>query len=66
MDNNIVQGGDLYGVSGKNLYVMPATEWNAFTTRINDFRAYCDLSDYSFSSVSSDSDFTADVFNEAV
>jgi len=60
----IVQGGDLYSVSGKNLYVMPATEWNAFTTRINDFRHYCDLSDYSFTSISSDSDFTADVFNE--
>ena len=47
-------------------YIMPYYEWNAFTQRINDFREYKGLSKYSFTTVSSDSDCTPDIINQAV
>lgn len=43
-----------------------ATEWNNFTKRINEFRAYTGYSDYSFSKVSRGQDFTPAIYNQAV
>lgn len=43
-----------------------AAEWNAFTSRINDFRVYTGLSKYSFTeAVSGETLFSADIVNEA-
>lgn len=44
---------------------LTAREWNRFTARINDFRAYCEYSDYDFSVAYSGDPFTATMFNEA-
>lgn len=63
---NISSGSDVYSVSGKNIYLMPATEWNNFTQRINGFRTYKGLSSYSFTAVSSDTDFTTTTINQAL
>lgn len=43
-----------------------ANEWNNFTTRINQFRFYMGLSNYTFTSVSSGYDIFAYQVNEAV
>lgn len=43
-----------------------ATEWNNFTKRINEFRAYTGYSDYSFSIVSRGQEFTPTIYNQAV
>jgi hypothetical protein len=51
-------------VSGAN-YSMLASEWNAFTTRINDFRKFRDLTDYSFTTAYSGNNFMYYMFNEA-
>jgi hypothetical protein len=45
---------------------MVATEWNNFCTRINEFRAYKGLSNYSFTTVSSDNNCTPTIINQAV
>ena len=45
---------------------LTAAEWNAFTTRINEFRKYMGLSNYSFTTVNSNTNFTAAIYNEAV
>jgi hypothetical protein len=67
---NIVSGGDVYNtiMSGNTIYayIIPATEWNNFTNRINQFRTYKGLSNYSFTSVSSDNNFTHTIINQAV
>lgn len=46
--------------------MMPHTEWNNFTNRINAFRDYKGLSNYSFTTVSDGTTFTATIFNQAV
>lgn len=43
-----------------------ASEWNGFTSRINDFRDWKGFSTYSFSNAATDSGFLASMFNEAV
>lgn len=43
-----------------------ASEWNSFCARINQFRQYKDLSNYSFTSVSSGTLITASIVNQAV
>lgn len=60
------QGGDIYSVSGKNLNIMPASEWNSFTARINDFRTYKSYYTNPFTSVISGTNFTASIVNEAI
>ena len=45
---------------------MTAYEWNNFTKRINEFREYRGLSQYSFATVSSDGNCTASIINQAV
>lgn len=53
-----IYSGDSIGLS--------ALEWNDFTTRINDFRAYKGLSKYSFTRVSRGMNISASIMNEAV
>jgi hypothetical protein len=43
-----------------------ATEWNNFATRINGFRAYKNLNNYSFTLATSGTAFTATMFNQAI
>jgi hypothetical protein len=47
------------------IYVIPASEWNSFTAKINAFRTYKGLTAYSFTTVSRGSRFL-ESFNEAV
>ena len=42
-----------------------ASEWNAFTTRINEFREYANLSSYSFTTVSSGTPISYWIVNQA-
>lgn len=51
--------------SGSNFNIS-ATEWNNFTSRINQFRQYKYLTSYSFYTVSSGEDFYYWIFNQAV
>lgn len=51
-------------VSGQE-FNLTATEWNAFTSRINVFRAYKGLGSYGFTTAYSGSNFTAAMFNQA-
>lgn len=44
---------------------LKATEWNNFTSRINAFRAYKGLSNYSFTYAYKGNDFTAAIYNQA-
>ena len=46
--------------------IMLATEWNNFTQRINDFRAYKGLANYNFTTVSVGTQCTAGIINQAV
>lgn len=44
---------------------LTAKEWNALTKRINEFRAYRNLSNYSFDTAYTGYEFTADMYNQA-
>lgn len=44
---------------------LTATEWNALATRINEFRAYKGLSDYSFTTAYSGNNYMAYMYNQA-
>lgn len=44
---------------------LTATEWNNFTSRVNAFREYKGLSDYSFTTAYSGNTFTAAMYNQA-
>ncbi|PKM78544.1 MAG: hypothetical protein CVU90_02055 [Firmicutes bacterium HGW-Firmicutes-15] len=46
-------------------YGMEAAEWNAFTTRLNEFRAYINETPYSFTAVATGDDFTSGIFKES-
>ena len=50
--------------SGKPIAIT-ASEWNAFTTRINEFREYAGLSSYSFTTVSSGTPISYWIVNQA-
>ena len=50
--------------SGGN-FNLTASEWNSFTSRINEFRDYCDLSSYSFTTAYSGNSFTAAMYRQA-
>lgn len=65
---NIVSGGNIHSYDNVNqyAYILPATEWNNFTTRINEFRRYKLLSNYSFTYVTRNMDFKATYVNECI
>jgi hypothetical protein len=67
---SIYSGGSVYNtqiVGGQiTAYLMSYSEWNNFTSRINQFRIYRGLSNYSFTTVSSGSNCTPGIINEAV
>jgi hypothetical protein len=44
---------------------LTANEWNSFTSKINDFRNYKGLSNYSFTAAVSGNPFTAAMYNQA-
>lgn len=62
----IASGQPVYSVSGKNIYIMPYTEWNSFTTRINEFRTYKSLSSYAFTTLIASGEVTKEIVNEAL
>ena len=47
-------------------YIIPATEWNQFTSRINELRALYGRTSYSFTTATSGMNFTPAIVNEAV
>lgn len=49
-----------------NSYIMPSSEWNNFTQRINEFRIYKNLTNYTFTTVSSGTTFTSTIMNQAI
>ena len=50
--STVVQGGAITLVNAtKKITILTAAEWNAFTVRINDFREYKTVADYSFTTV---------------
>lgn len=51
--------------SGAN-FNLTASEWNSFTAKINEFRTYKTLAAYSFTTVSSGTNFQAYMFNQAI
>ena len=63
-------GGNVFKTTtfGKTVYayIMTASEWNDFTKRINEFRAYKNLPDYSFNNALSDGNFTVNYVNHAI
>lgn len=44
---------------------LTATEWNNFTTRINQFRSYKGISSFSFTTVSTNGQLLATIYNQA-
>ena len=46
-------------------FKLTASEWNSFTTRINDFRNYKNQGAYSFTNAITGNKFLASIFNEA-
>ena len=52
-------------VSSGSPIAITAREWNAFCTRINEFREYAELSSYSFTSVSKGTPISATIVNQA-
>lgn len=52
--------------SNGTLQPLTAEEWNGFTARVNEFRAYKGLSQYSFTTVQKGTEFTVAIYNEAV
>jgi len=65
---SISQGGGIYGYDLANyrLKILTAVEWNAFTTRINQYRAYLGYGGYTFTTVSTNTAMTASIINEAI
>ena len=52
-------------ISSGAALAITASEWNAFTTRINEFREYAGLSSYSFTPVSSGTPISYWIVNQA-
>lgn len=55
-----------YSKSSGSDFNLKATEWNSFTSKINEFREWKTLSDYSFTTAVKGNTFTATMFNQAV
>lgn len=66
----ITSGGKFYSQSadGKTAYLMRAAHWNAFTTRINEFRDYKGLSSYTFTTATTSTTSTGvrNCINQAI
>ncbi|MDO4562217.1 MAG: hypothetical protein Q4C12_00125 [Clostridia bacterium] len=63
-----VRPSDFYWTYSKisgNSFNLTASEWNSFTSRINEFREYCGLSAYSFTTAYTGNDFTASIYRQA-
>lgn len=58
--------GDSLSVDSHGVHPMTATEWNNFTTRINEFRAYLGDDPATFTTVTQYQKFTPSIYNEAV
>ena len=54
-----------YSKSSGGNFNLTAAEWNSFTSRINEFREYCDLSNYSFTTAYQGNTFTAAMYRQA-
>lgn len=67
--SNIASGSNAYNAiiidETIKVYIMPASEWNSFCARINEFRTYKGLGNYSFTSASPEADFTYAFINQA-
>lgn len=68
---SIVTGGAVYQTSKINAnyyiaYIITATEWNAFTAKINEWLKYKGLTTYTFTTVQRDTSFTSAIINEAI
>lgn len=55
-----------YAKTQDGAFNLTATEWNNFTSRINEERAYLGLSAYSFTKAVKGNNFTASMYNQAV
>lgn len=55
-----------YAKNSGSAFNLKATEWNSFTSKINEFRDWKGLSDYSFTTAVKGNTFTAAMFNQAV
>ena len=67
----IYSGGDVYstvdnGDGTYTAYIITHAEWNNFTSKINEFREYKNLSPYSFTNAYTDLAFSSTVMNQAV
>ena len=65
-DDVIFSGAEVSLVVGKDIYIMPALQWNSFTDRVNEFRYYVGLGIYSFTNVSSGDEVSLSVINEVL
>lgn len=54
-----------YAKTQDEAFNLTATEWNSFTSKINEMRGYLGLSAYSFTTAVKGADFTASMYNEA-
>lgn len=58
--------GDTISYTSTGFHPVSADEWNDFTTRVNEFRAYKELGDYSFTQVKSGDAFNQKIYKQAV
>jgi hypothetical protein len=67
---SLYSGGGVYSTvtSGNNVtaYIIPASEWNSFTARINQFRTYKGYQTTSFTVVARDTLFDESIMNQAI
>lgn len=54
-----------YAKTSGGAFKLTAAEWNAFTSRINEFRSYKGLTNYTFTTAIVGANFTAAMFNQA-
>jgi hypothetical protein len=55
-----------YSKSSGGSFNLTASEWNSFTDRINQFRAYKNIGNYGFTNASTGSPFYAYMYNQAI
>lgn len=67
---SILPQGNVYQTvkSGSTIiaYIMPATEWNSFTSKINQLRSSKGKAAWNFTNVSSGTNLTANIINQAI
>jgi hypothetical protein len=62
----IAVGSNVYSVVNNNIFIMTANEWNEFTFKIKQFRDYKGLPEFTFTTVSSQTNFTTTILNQAL